>query len=253
MRIDPLLESARNQLTLSFVVHAGAKVGKTSLISTAPKPILVIDADGGGTKFLPNRRIFWDPRQGPPPQWDGTWDMCVVNAFEWSLVELVSSYLVTGHHQFASLAVDSLTELQVKCKKNMRGSDVMRIQDYGVLLARMDDVITSWRDLTQHPTNPLSVVAFITETQQRDGKYRPYLEGRIATRLPYKCDLYGYLYAEDVPNPANPLEMVSVRRMLITPTQFIDAGERVWGKLGKMVEVPQGAENLTNWLYQVYS
>lgn len=252
MRIDSLAESARQQLTLSFCVHAGAKVGKTSLVATAPKPILLVDADGGGTKFLPNRRIFWDPRTGPPPQWNGNWDMCVVRAFEWSIVEIISTYLLTGQHQFATVAVDSLTELQVKCKKNLRPDNTMRIQDYGALLGRMDDVITQWRDLTQHPTNPVSVVAFITETQQRDGKYRPYLEGRMATRLPYKCDLYGYLYAEDIPNPQSPLEMMSVRRMLITPTQLVDAGERVWGRLGSVVDVPRSAENLTNWLYQVY-
>lgn len=226
----------------------------STLAGTAPKPLLVIDVDGDGTRFLPYRKVYWDPRQGPPPRWDGSWDMCVCIIENWSAVEVVNTYLLTGQHMFASIVVDSLTELQIRCKKNIKGgSSAFRIQDYGDLLERMNDVITQWRDLTRHPTNPVSVVGFVTETMQRDGLWRPYLEGRMATRLPYKSDLYGYLYVADIPDATNPLQTVSVRRMQLVPSQFVDAGERVQMRLGAVVDVPAGVENITRWLFQVYT
>lgn len=247
MRSDTLLSSAQAHMTLSFLVHASAKVGKTTLVGTAPKPLLLLDAEGG-TKFLPLRRVYWDPRQGPPPQWDGSWDACVVSVTAWETLGFVYQWLVAGQHSFASLGVDSLTEVQRRAKKNLVGTEQMRTQDWGTILTRMDDLVTNLRDLTEHPTNPLSVVAFITETQMKDGKWRPYLQGRIAESLPYKCDVYSYLFVAHLADQTDPLRTVQQRQLLVGPDQMIDAGERVQGRLGHVVAEP----NLERMLYSVY-
>ena len=163
MRTDPLLQSALQQMTLSLVVHADAKAGKSTLAATQPKPLLSLDAEGG-TKFLPYTRTFWDPRMGPPPMPDGTWEMCTVIIRDYETLGLVYQWLITGQHGFASITMDSVTEIQRRCKENLVGTEQMRTQDWGRLLDQMLYLIRGYRDLTTHPTNPISSIVFITIT-----------------------------------------------------------------------------------------
>ena len=70
--------------SLSILVHGASKTGKSTLTSTAPLPICVLDAEGGW-RFIseagfqsgkPLRRIPWDPNKTvQPPRYDGTWDV----------------------------------------------------------------------------------------------------------------------------------------------------------------------------------
>src|SRR5215470_6316013 len=133
----------------------------------------------------PIRLCEWDGIH-PPPRYDGTWDICVVPIHNWQTVEYVYQWLLSGQHDFQSLGVDSITEIQRRCKNNLTGTDAMKIQDWGTLLTQMDTIIRGLRDLTLHPTRPLRVVVFVAETRQdRDGKWRPYMQGQISTALPY--------------------------------------------------------------------
>lgn len=234
--------------TLSLLVHADAKVGKSTLGSTCPVPILALDAEGSW-KFIPARMISWNPLKAPPPIWDGTWDVCIVNVRDWQTVQYVYQWLQTGQHNFRSLVVDSISEIQRRCKANLVGTEAMKMQDWGVLLNVMDAVIRGLRDLTLHPTNPMQVVMFIAETRQNNsnGKWVPYMQGQISISLPYWMDILGYLYVDQLLDSNNqPLR--KVRRLLITPNNQFEAGERVQGRLGEVVDEP----NVTRMLIQVY-
>lgn len=245
--------------SLSTLIHAPAKVGKTTLSTTAPPPICVLDAEGGW-KFVreagyrsgkPLRRIEWDPRTGPPPRWDGTWDFCHVVVREWGTFVQAFQYLAQPHlHDFRSLILDSITEAQRKLKMNLRGMEQMRIQDWGDLLMHMDMLVRNMRDLVLLPQpNPLQVVVFIAETEMKDGAWRPAMQGQIGRALPYWVDICGFLYTERLADE-NGQATGKLKKLLIgegvMPT--VITGERVQGALPDVVDNP----NITEMLVKIY-
>lgn len=216
----------------------------TTLGSTCPKPLLLLDAEGG-TKFLNLRKVTWNPQLEPPPECDDdSWDACVVPVNDWSVMAHVFQWLAAGQHCFASLVVDSLSELQRRCKKALVGTDDMKMQAWGRLLTQMEDVVVQLRDLTEHPTNPLSVVMFICETTNKDERWTPYLQGALSRTLGYRTDLLGYLYVADVPDEVDPSIVHKRRQLLVGPDPTIEAGERVQGRLGQIVIEPDVCEML---------
>jgi hypothetical protein len=220
---------------LSAIIHGGTKVGKSTLASTAPAPILVLDAEGSW-KFLPVRMVQWDPMRYAPPTNDGTWEACVVQVRDWGTVVKVYEWLTQypTHCPFTSLVLDSISEIQDKCKKNLRGSEAMKIQDWGALLDVMAATIKNLRDLTIEPWSTVSVVILIAETRMSDGKWTPYMQGQIANRMPYWVDLIGYLFV-DYEADGNGQQTRKVRRLLVGPHPQYVTGERVQGRLGDVV------------------
>ena len=233
--------------SLSILVHANSKVGKSTLAATCPFPICILDAEGG-TKFLagspyltarlgrPMVFIPWDPTQ-PPPLYDGTWDAAVVTIRSWHDMTLAAQWLVQGQHHFTSLVVDSITEIQRRAKQNLKGTEAMQIQDWGQLLSVMDGVIRGLRDLTIDAYNSIRVTMFIAETRQTDGKWRPYMQGQIGTSLPYWVDVCGYLYV-DMAQDAEGQYTIPVRKLLVGPHPLYEAGERVQGLVGPVISAP---------------
>lgn len=245
--------------TLSALVHAPSKVGKTTLLSTAPPPLCVLDAEGGwrfiresgyrtGMKL---RRKEWDPMVEPPPRWDDTWDFCHVVVRQWATLTQAYSFLErTDLHDFQSLVLDSVTEAQRKLKSNLRGTEQMRIQDWGDLLTLMDKLVRDMRDLVLLPQpNPLRFVGFIAETEMKDGSWRPAMQGQIGRSLPYWVDICGYLYT-DMLTDTDGQSTQKIKRMLIgqgvMPT--IIAGERVQGALPDIIDNP----NITTMMNQIF-
>lgn len=243
------------QQRLSLLVHAAAKVGKSTLTATAPKPVLVLDAEGSW-RFIPLRQTHWDPAAGPPPTHDGTWDACVVSVRDWQTIDLTYRWLTQASHSFTSVVVDSITEVQRRCKQNLKGSEALKIADWGVLLARMDDVIRRYRDLTLLPGS-VRCVAFVAETRQRqDGKWVPYLQGQIATSLPYWVDVCGYLYPDqELDEHGQPTR--DVRRLWVGPHPQFEAGERVQGRLGQVVTVERTngsvGDDVERWMKTIFN
>lgn len=229
--------------TLSILVHAGSKTGKTTFAATSPPPILALDAEGGW-KFLPIRKVDWDPRKYAPPVYDGTWDACVVTVRDWQTVQAVDQWLQIGQHPFRSLVVDSISEIQRRCKANLVGTSAMQIQDWGHLLNVMDATIRGFRDMTMHPTNPIQVVVFVAETREDSGgRWKPYMQGQISIALPYWLDIVGYLYVQEVMDE-NGQPNGKLRRLLISPHPQFEAGERVQGRLPETVDNPNVSEML---------
>lgn len=241
--------------TLSALVHAPAKVGKSTLSSTAPPPLLILDAEGGW-RFIrragfcrPGRHGTaactcpvlrpreWDPRQGPPPRYDGTWEFCHVMVRDWTTLTQTLQWLVTAEHDFRSLILDSITESQRQLKSNLRGTEQMRVQDWGDLLTRMDALIRGYRDLVLRP-GPLRLVMFIAETRETNGKWRPYMQGQIGVSLPYWVDLVGYLFPTPAETDQNGQATVMTRALYVGPHPQFESGERVQGVLGDVIVDP---------------
>lgn len=224
------------QRSLTAMVYGESKVGKSTFAVTAPYPRLMLDVEGGH-RFLPIVIKYWDPLREEPPVADGTWDTCVVVVQTYDIVIKTYQWLQSGQHQFKSLIIDSISELQVKCIDNIAGTEQMKMQQWGELLRHMGGLLRDLRDLTMHPTNPLEAVVLTAMARQdQTGKYRPYLQGQLAIQAPYFYDILGALTVEEMQNP-DPLQPpYKVRRMYVERTNQYEAGERVQGRLGAVVE-----------------
>jgi hypothetical protein len=240
-----------------MLIHAASKLGKSTLSGTAPKPVLVLDAEGSW-RFIQLRKTYWDPDVGPPPEYDGTWDACVVTVQRWETVENVYRWITQYQTPFTSVVIDSITELQRRLKQKLVGTEAMKISDWGVLLAKMDDKIRGFRDLTLMPSINVRCVVFVAETRQRhsDNKWIPYLQGQITISLPYLVDICGYLYPDyDYDENGQPTR--EVRKLWITPHPEYEAGERVQGRLGQYLTIQRPApgtsgSDIEDWMRVIF-
>jgi hypothetical protein len=224
---------------LSILVHADTKVGKSTFANTAPAPRLLLDAEAAA-RFLPGRKVLWDPMTEEPPKWNNDWDTCVVNVRDYSILLKAYEWLNSGQHQFVSVIIDSISEVQTQVKEQLEGEGRMSQQLWGDLLNSMERLIRGFRDLTEHPVKPLQAVVLTAMTQMRDGKYRPYVQGQLQVKMPYFLDVIGYLYVDEVPvNADDPTQGTEkIRRMLVVPHVQFEAGERVQGRLGDIITNP---------------
>jgi hypothetical protein len=242
--------------TLSILLHAQSKEGKTTLAATAPGRKLVLDAEGGWKWIAgspdpnqdgkPYRRVDWDPTQ-PPPEDDGSWDICVVTVQQWETVSQVYQWLRDHSHPFEAFVMDSITEIQRRCRANLSGPEAMQIQDWGILLNRMEGVIRGFRDLANAP-GPIRTVVFIAETELKNGKWRPAMQGKIGNALPYWMDVVGYLFTEGVPDENGQDTGKKIKKLLVGQSDQFEAGERVQGRIPDIVSAP----NLTDIMNRVY-
>lgn len=223
---------------LSILVHSDTKVGKSTYGSTAPKPMLLLDAEAAH-RFLPGQKVFWDPMREAPPQHDGTWDICVVVVREYTVMVKAFEWLNSGQHPFISVVVDSISEIQKRLKDSLRTLDEQMDQrKWGQVLDHMEWLVRGLRDLTEHPTKPIQAVILTSMTTQRDGKWRPYVQGQLATTMPYFLDVIGYMFVQEIPNDDPTQPGYKIRRLLVTPHPQFEAGERVQGRLGEIVDEP---------------
>lgn len=224
------------QRSLTMMIYGGPKVGKSTLAVTSPYPRLLIDVENGH-KFLPVNIKYWDPMREAPPVADGTWDTCVVATESYDTVLKAHEWLKSGQHQFKSLIIDSISELQDKAMKKIAGSDAMKMQHWGELLRHMGAFLRELRDLTMHPTAPLEAVVLIAmERDGQDGRKHPYLQGQLAIQAPYFYDILGAVTEEFHPNPNPMLPEITTHQLLVKNTSQYEAGERVQGRLGARVE-----------------
>jgi hypothetical protein len=223
---------------LTAIIHGHSKVGKTTLCSTMPYPRLLLDVESA-SRFLPVVRKVWDPSREQPPVADGTWDTCVVYVRDYATVQQVYQWLQIGQHQFRSLAIDSISELQVRCAEDLAGRGQMQTQQWGELLRKMSGLLRDIRDLTMHPTNPLEAVLLTSMTRLQDNIWKPYLQGQLAVVAPYLFDITGYLYIDQVPNEDPTQPPVEVRRLLTRKHPMFEAGERVQGRIPPVLDSPR--------------
>lgn len=223
--------------SLTVLVHAESKVGKSTLASTAPYPRLLLDAEMGH-RFLQHLNMrYWDPMREAPPVADGSWDTCVVVVHDYNTVTKVYEWLRSGQHQFRSLILDSITEIQDKLFTQLAGNEQLKMQQWGEVLRKLGGLLRNIRDLTTHPTNPLEAVVLTAFTEQdRDGVWRPQLQGALKKQISYLFDVTGAMVTESMPNPDPTQPAYTVRRMYIDRTPKYEAGNRVQGRLGAVVE-----------------
>lgn len=245
----------RDDAALSMLVHGLSKTGKSTFSSTAPVPALVLDAEGswrfiterGFQSGLPLRTTTWDPLE-PPPRHDGTWDVCRVFVQDWPTMLRVYDWLRNSPHDFVSVTVDSISELQRRCQRNIKSDGQLQMQDWGALLNQMGDILRGLRDLTENPRNPIRVAVFLAETRENAGRYSPYVQGQIGTQLPYMFDIVGYLMVIPVTDEHGGTTQYQRRLLVGPPRDDVVVGERVQGRLGYTVD----DLNIVNMINRVF-
>lgn len=236
---------------LSILVHSDTKVGKSTFASSAPAPRVILDAEAA-YRFLPGTKVFWDPMREAPPVlgkgrtapndetiYEVDWETCIVIVREYTTIVRAYEWLNSGQHPFVSLVVDSISEIQKRLKDSLRTLDEQMDQrKWGQVLDHMEWLVRGLRDLTEHPIRPMHAVVLTSMTTQRDGKWRPYVQGQLATTMPYFLDVIGYMYVQEIPSDDPTQPGRKIRRLLVTPHPQFEAGERVQGKLGDVVDEP---------------
>lgn len=246
-----------NDDVLSLLIHADSKQGKSTLTSTAPLPVLVLDAEGswkfidevGFRSGVPLRKKMWNPLLEEVPRRDGTWDVCRVHVDSWATMQQVYVALMQYEHDFVSVVIDSVSELQRRCKKQIKGSGPMQIQQWGELLDSMDNLIRGYRDLSLLD-NTIRCVVFIAETTYKENLWRPAVQGSLRDQMPYWVDICGYLYTELITDDQTGTVTAKQKKLLVgagVHPQYL-AGERVQGRLPDIINDP----NIAAMLAAVY-
>lgn len=209
--------------SLIVLIHGEPKAGKTHLAHTAPTPRLVLDAENG-SRFIRGPKTTWDPAKDAPPV-PGEWDTCVVQVRDFGTLAQAYTWLNSGQHPFRSVILDSLTEIQKRCKDQLTGTDdVITERAWGQLLVRMERLVRDFRDLTMHPTNPIETLIILALSQEKSGKWRPAIQGGLGVSLPGFVDVIGYLAA--VENTNDDGTITRNRHLLVSPHPLYEAGDR---------------------------
>ena len=234
--------------TLSLLVHGQEGSGKSWLGQSTPAPRLVLDAEGGSRdprravngKGVRQKVIKWDPTRDEPPV-AGDWEVCHVAVRNFSDVQQAFQWLQSGDHDFRSVVLDSVTEIQQRCKDDIGGDSALRIQDWDLMMIRMSQLMRRFRDLTFHPTNPVDAVVFLALSHHSNDKWRPWVQGGLAKALPGYVDVEGYLYVEQLEDDQ------FQRRLLIHPMDEYAAKDRtdvLTQHFGKAIKSPDVEEML---------
>jgi len=231
---------------LSVLVHGDSKVGKTTFTTTAPAPRLLLDVESA-SRFLKVKKVYWRPQDGEaPPAYDGTWDTCVVQVHDFETALKAYEWLKSGKHPFKSVILDSISELQAKAQESVNGRAQMQTQHWGQLLTKIAFFCRDLRDLTTHSSNPLEAVVITAMSREVDGVKKPFLQGQVASQVPYWFDVTSYLFVDQAPDEKTG-QPVMVRKLLTTKHPQFEAGNRVPG-LPEIIVAP----NINSMLESVF-
>lgn len=221
---------------LSMLVHGYSKVGKSLLAASASKPLLYLDVEAAA-RFLPIASVSWDP-VNPPPTLEELKDqqanVVVVAVDSWTTATLAADWLkYDNKHPFKGVAVDSVSELQMRNLIHIGGDAQMKTQDWGETLRNIGGFLRGLRDLT-YSHRPLEslVVTAMSKLNQDTGILRPHLQGQMADTIPYLMDITGYLYVNT--DGAG----VETRYLLTRRRDNKEAGERVGGRIPPVLRLP---------------
>lgn len=198
---------------LSILVHGAAGAGKSTYGVTGPTPRLMMDAENS-SRFVMQRKVTWNPLEQAPPVNDGTWDLCVVKIKNIDVANKTIEWLRSGNHPFRSVSIDSISEIQVKAQEDINGRNQMQTQHWGRLLQNMGGILRDLRDLVGTEESTIEAMILISTSKDYDGTLKPYLQGQIATQVPYLFDITGYLYVDQVANQET--GVIEEKRFLFT-------------------------------------
>ncbi len=222
---------------LRSVIYGQSGVGKSTAVETAPGPRLILDSEGG-SDWLEKPTIEWtDVNQAPPkegPEGAGRDYNVVLFIRDWATFEMAERWLQAGDHNFRTVALDSLTDIQKRVKDSIT-TGAFDQQAWGVLLNKMDVSLRRIRDLTKHKTNPLHciIITALVRTNAA-GMLAPRIQGGLVDELAGLFDLVGFMRPAATVNDKGELD----RELAIDPSREYEAKAR--GSLGRTLHEVYG-------------
>ena len=213
--------------TFNFLVYGEPGVGKTRLCGSADnipemRKVLMVDVEAGSMSI----------RETNP-------DVDTVRVTTWKEMQEVYDYLYAGNHDYSTVILDSLTEIQ---KFNMMDimtqrvaeredldPDVPGMREWGKNLEQMRRFVRAFRDLDM---NTFFTALAKSDQDKRTGitTKKPSLSGKLADEVAGFLDIVIYMYVKEVDGQAS--------RMILTGAteQFI-AKDRT-GRLPLVIQEP---------------
>lgn len=225
---------------LKALIYGNAKAGKTRLLATAPK-VLLIDVKERGTK---STRRDIDPEVFPVMRWEDVID--------------VYWYLQEGDHHFESAAIDGVTAMQTLCMNfvlgEMHALDASRDpqmpskQAWGKVSQLMKTQITNFKML------PMNVIFSALTRPKNVGDdddedmavvtWGPAATPAVSGHLEAAVDLIGYLHKRQVfvkDKKTQKRKKVIRRRLILEGSERYLVGDRT-GTFGDYVDAPDLTE-----------
>lgn len=176
---------------VSMILYGRSGTGKTTIASTFPKPILILDIKEEGTDSIAD---YSDD------------EIKVLPVESWDDIEQMYWYLESGKHPFKSVVIDTVTQMQELCLKDQlqqAGKDFASQQIWGNVAGQMKTWTMNFRDLTGLQ------VAFLAQDrvhdtdsddddEQIDPSVGPRLSPSVASTLNAAVKVIGYTYIQEV-------------------------------------------------------
>lgn len=212
---------------INALFYGAPGVGKTVLAGSADavpemRPVLLIDVEGG---TLSLRSTF--------PEVD------VVRVQTWDDMQRVYGALYDGTHDYKTVVLDSLTEIQKFSMYNImngllkkepdRDPDVPGMREWGKNIEQMRRLVRAFRDLPMH-TIFTALVAYEKDNKTGVVQARPSLSGKLSGEVAGFVDLVLYMYTKLV-------DQRIIRLMLTQGTDRQVAKDRS-GLLPQLIEEP---------------
>lgn len=191
----PLQKAGELSFSFNLLIYGDAGVGKTHLAGSADavpamRKVLHLDCESGANTL----KKAWP-------------NVEVVSINSWKDLEQVYQALFAGAHEYKTVIVDSLTELNDYCidgvakeamlRKPDSFDDVLEIRDWNKVTSRMIRMIRVFRDL---PMNTIFVAHMVEEKDPRTSRLlkQPLLSGQLKKKLPAIPDIVLYQYMQEV-------------------------------------------------------
>lgn len=232
LRVQPVQERSRY---LNILIYGDSGTGKTTLAGSADKvpamrPVLFVDIEGG-TESL---------RHSYP-------DVETVRVQTWKEMQEVYNALYEGDHEYKTVVLDSLTEIQkfnmynimkdVIQKRPDLDPDVPSMREWGKNLEQIRRMVRGFRDLEMHT---IFTALNKTEKDQRTGltTMKPSLSGKMADEVAAFLDIVAYYYVKQIGDG----EDAEFKRLLLTQKTDTQVAKDRSGKLPMIIEAPTMAE-----------
>jgi hypothetical protein len=218
-----------------MLIYGDSGVGKTSLAGSADavadlRPCLMIDMEGGTESLV---RTYPNVEQ--------------VRVTSWDEMQQVYDELLRGKHGYATVLIDSLTEIQkfnmynimeeLVADKPEREIDVPSMREWGRNLEQMRRFVRAFRDL---PMNSIFTALKKDEKNEKTGMVTtgPSLSGKMAGEVAAFLDIVSYYYTKEVAGDNGPEQK---RLLLSAKTETIIAKDRTQS-LPMVMEAPTMAD-----------
>lgn len=185
-RIQPVSAA---ETALKMLIYGPPGAGKTVLAATASEvpemsPVLYVDVEGG-TLSIRDKKV----------------DVLRIKTFT-ELAQLLE-VLRSGHHNWRTVVIDSLTEVQklnmyevmkkVVAQDPSRDPDMPGLREYGKNAEQIRRLIRGYRDLANTHVIFTALASEVKDEKTGVVKVYPALTGKLATEIPGFLDVVAYL------------------------------------------------------------